>query len=118
MEKVWRAMPCGFPSRMYSTSEIPSLRCTQQLIIGRILPAVKKNIQNAPMVMAFLVGMFSAGENGGIDRNIALTIYKDVISDLTGNFSLQSLGAIAASVKKQATNYGSTPSLPPPFSES
>ena len=71
---------------------------------SRILPVVKRNVHHTLMATAFLTRLFDAGITGKIEEKTTQTIFKDVISDLTDDFSLRSLGDLAIS-KKRATAY-------------
>lgn len=62
-----------------------------ELTQGRILPVVKTNIDYTPLVVAFLTGLFNAGTSGEIEKEVTRNFFRDVISDLAEQFSLQSL---------------------------
>jgi hypothetical protein len=64
---------------------------------------VKNNVNYTPMAMAFLTGLFDAGVSGEITESVTHTIFKDVISDLADQFSLQSLGQVSEVSKKWIT---------------
>lgn len=58
------------------------------------------------MAMAFLAELFDAGVSGEIPESVTHTIFKDVISDLADQFSLQSLDQ-APKVSKRLMTVGS-----------
>jgi hypothetical protein len=55
------------------------------------------------MAMAFLTGLFDVGVSGEITESVAHTIFKDVVSDLADQFSLQSLDQVPESSKRLMT---------------
>ena len=55
------------------------------------------------MAMAFLTGLFDAGVSGEITESITHTIFKDVISDMADQFSLQSLDQASGVSKRLIT---------------
>jgi hypothetical protein len=74
-----------------------------KLIWGRILPVVKRNVNHTPMAIAFLTRLFDAAVSGEITESVAHTIFKDIISDLADQFSLQSLDQASGPSKRLMT---------------
>jgi len=74
-----------------------------KLTWGRILPIVKRNVNYTPMAIAFLTRLFDAGVSGEITESVAHTIFKDIISDLADQFSLQSLNQASGASKRLMT---------------
>ncbi|KAH6672517.1 hypothetical protein B0J14DRAFT_74998 [Halenospora varia] len=68
-----------------------SKQLPSQDIFNKVLPAVKKNVNNTSMAMAFLTSIFDAGKADQIKESVAHTVFKDVISELVDQFSLRSL---------------------------
>ncbi|KUJ09541.1 uncharacterized protein LY89DRAFT_787848 [Mollisia scopiformis] len=63
-----------------------------QEVFNKILPTVKRNVNNTVMAVAFAIGIVQAGAEGELAENVADTIFHDVTSDLADCFSLGCLG--------------------------
>jgi hypothetical protein len=84
-----------------------------------MLPAVKRNIDKATMVVAFLAGLSGPGKDVEVPDEVAKTIFRDVVADLAdSSFSLYSLGAELAEMNQKAASpeyFGAPVSAPVPI---
>lgn len=74
-----------------------------QLLFNRILPAVKRNIEQTPMVVAFLAGLSHSERRGEIPEDVANTLFRDITTDLAdSSFSLDALVLELAEMKRRS----------------